>query len=97
MARVVEAAVAATFSEGDHEMKTLREMRDEAGFTRRMVGEYVGVDPTAVWYWETRRARPNEANLRKLAELYDVSIEELDVAPFRTAGPRRRTFADVQS
>ena len=52
-------------------------LRKKAGLTQEQVGMLVGVSPKAVSKWENGRAKPTTNALRKLAQLYGVSVEKL--------------------
>ena len=53
------------------------EKRRAAGLSQAQVGALVGVSPKAVSKWENGRSKPATQTLKKLALLYDTSIEEL--------------------
>jgi len=55
----------------------LAEMRKKAGYSQEGVAEKLGVSRQAVSRWETGEASPDTENLIALAELYDVSLDEL--------------------
>ena len=55
----------------------LAEMRKKAGYSQEGVAEKLGVSRQAVSRWETGEASPDTENLIALAELYNVSLDEL--------------------
>ena len=55
----------------------LYEKRRQAGLSQRQVAALLGMSDKAVSKWETGRAKPTTNTLRKLAALYEVSVEEL--------------------
>lgn len=55
----------------------LYEFRSKMKLSQREVANYVGVSDKAVSKWENGKAKPTIDVLRKLAVLYQVSIEEL--------------------
>ena len=55
----------------------LYEKRRQAGLSQRQVAALLGMSDKAVSKWETGRAKPTTNALRKLAALYEVSVEEL--------------------
>ena len=57
--------------------KKLSRMRALADLTQGQLGEKLSVSPQAISKWENDLAEPDLATLRKLAELYHVSLEEL--------------------
>ena len=55
----------------------LYEKRRQAGLSQSQVAALLGMSDTAVSKWETGRAKPTTNALRKVAALYEVSVEEL--------------------
>ena len=55
----------------------LKNLRTGHGFSQEDVAERLGVSRQAVSKWETGASEPSTANLRALAELYQVSLDEL--------------------
>ena len=55
----------------------LYEQRRQAGLSQRQVAALLGMSDKAVSKWETVRAKPTTNALRKVAALYEVSVEEL--------------------
>lgn len=55
----------------------LMKYRDAAGMTQTDVAKAINVSRTSVSNWENCISSPSFANLKKLAKLYNVSIEEL--------------------
>lgn len=55
----------------------LLSMRNKCGMTQRQVASYVGVTDKAVSKWETGTSKPTTNALRKLAELYGVSVDDM--------------------
>ncbi len=53
------------------------EKRKLAGLSQRQVARLLGVTDKAVSKWENGRAKPNTDTLRKLAQLFQVPIDEL--------------------
>ena len=45
--------------------------------------ERLGVSRVSLWLWETGRGNPLIANLVKMAEVYNVAPNELDVVPVK--------------
>ena len=62
------------------------EKRRGAGLSQAQVGALVGVSAKAVSKWENGRSKPTTETLKKLALLYETSIEEL--LQMRQAKPR---------
>lgn len=55
----------------------LREMRERARLKQSEVAEYVGVTPQTYMKWENGKNEPKASNLKKLAEILNVSEVEL--------------------
>ena len=55
----------------------LYELRKQACLTQEQVGMLVGVSPKAVSKWENGRTKPTTDTLRKISNLYGVSVEKL--------------------
>lgn len=51
--------------------------RESAGLTQKEVAEHVGVDQSAVSFWETGKTNPRASLLVKLSELYHCTVDEL--------------------
>lgn len=51
--------------------------REKTGLSQKDVAERLGVDQSAVSFWETGRNTPRASMLVKLAELYCCTIDEL--------------------
>ena len=47
------------------------------GLSQEEVAEHMGVDQSAVSFWETGKTRPRAALLVKLAGLYHCTVDEL--------------------
>ena len=57
--------------------RNLKEIRKERGFTQKQVAKWLNVVESCYANWEQGRTEPNVDMLRKLGELFDVSIDEL--------------------
>ena len=55
----------------------LYELRKAAGLSQSQAARLLGLSDKAVSKWENGRAKPSTENLRKLAALYGVPVEEL--------------------
>lgn len=51
--------------------------RKKAGMTQKEVAKAVGVDQSAVSFWETGKTAPRSSILLILAKLYGVTVDEL--------------------
>lgn len=55
----------------------LKNARNRKGLSQELVAEQLGISRQAVTKWELGQSKPNAKNLQSLAELYEVSSEEL--------------------
>ena len=51
-------------------MKTIRQLRQERGWTQFELALQLGVQPQAVYFWESGRRTPRVPQLRKLGQLF---------------------------
>ena len=58
-------------------MNRLRELRENAGFSQCSLAARLGLTPPTINRWEHGRACPRLQNLKKLADLYGVSVRDL--------------------
>lgn len=58
-------------------MVNLRALREERGLRQEDVAKRLEVDQSTVSLWEARNAVPLEKYRRKIAALYNVTIDEL--------------------
>jgi transcriptional regulator with XRE-family HTH domain len=76
-------------------MKTIRALRQARGWTQFELALKVGVQPQAVYLWESGRRTPLVPQLRKLGELFELCSDEIDLEPARDAEqPPHRPRAD---
>ena len=57
--------------------QNLKAARSESGMTQREVASKLNVVESCYANWEQGRTEPNIAMLRKLCELFDITIDEL--------------------
>ncbi len=62
-------------------MKTIRELRDEKGWTQLELANQLGVTPSTVYNWERGRFEPRLTQLRDLARVFGVRMDEIDFVP----------------
>ncbi len=60
-------------------MKTIRELRNDRGWSHRDLAAKLGVNEGQVYRWEHEKNRPREPQLRQMAELFGVSIDDIKV------------------
>lgn len=51
--------------------------RKNAGLTQKEVADQIGVDRTAVSFWENGKTLPRASLLSKIAMIYGVTVDEL--------------------
>ena len=57
--------------------KTFKKIRKESGFTQQQIAGKLGISQSNISDWENNISRPEYENLIMLAQIYDVTIEEL--------------------
>src|SRR5215207_8519786 len=68
-------------SEGMPGMKTIRQLRQDQGWTQFELALRVGVQPQAVYLWESGRRTPQVPQLRKLGQLFGICSDEIVLEP----------------
>lgn len=58
--------------------KTLSELRVSRGLIRSQVAAALGIAEMTVWNWENGKRYPSRHLLRRLANFYGVTLDELD-------------------
>lgn len=62
---------------------TIRALRQAQGWTQFELALKIGVQPQAVYLWESGRRIPQVAQLRKLGELFGLCSDEIDLVVAR--------------
>jgi len=76
-------------------VNTIRGLRQARGWTQFELALKVGVQPQAVYFWESGRRTPQVPQLRRLGELFGLCSDEIDLEPARNAEqPSHRAHAD---
>ncbi len=73
-------------------MKTIRELRQERGWSHRDLAAKLGVNEGQVFRWEHEKNRPRDPQLKQMAELFGVSIDDI-----RVREPARKQTSRVGS
>ncbi len=60
-------------------MATIAELRKARRLTQFELAGLVGVRPESIHKWETGRAVPYDRNIRKLAEVFGVEMDDIEV------------------
>ena len=58
--------------------KTIRELREEQGWTQLELGNKLGVTPVTVYNWERGQHMPTALQLRALALAFGVNMDDID-------------------
>lgn len=59
-------------------MQTIRELREQRGWTQRELAAKLDVTVTTVSGWERRAYEPRASQLRRLAQVLGVSMDDID-------------------
>ncbi len=81
-------------------MPTIRELRQEQGWTQFELAIKVGVQPQTVYLWESGRRMPLVPQLRSLGRLFELCSDEIDLESQRGVAGRtgdRVTGASISS
>lgn len=65
-------------------MSTIRELRRGHGWTQFELALRVGVQPQAIYLWETGRRMPQVPQMRRLGEIFGLCSDEIDLEPVGT-------------
>lgn len=78
-------------------MKTIRALRQEHGWTQFELALKVGVQPQAVYFWESGRRMPQVPQLRKLGEVFGMCSDDIElVAAPELSASQRRSLGDAR-
>ena len=58
-------------------MQTIRELREEHGWTQLDLAVKLAVTPSTVYNWERGRNEPTASKLRQMARLFEVPMESI--------------------
>lgn len=61
-------------------MKTIRQLREEHGWTQLELAYKLGVTPTTVSNWERGKFEPGVSAFRQIAQLFGVSMDDIALA-----------------
>lgn len=61
-------------------MKTIRQLREERGWTQLHLAIQLGVTPVTIYNWERGNSEPRVSQFRRLARLFGVSMDVLALA-----------------
>jgi transcriptional regulator with XRE-family HTH domain len=60
-------------------VKTIRQLREERGWTQLELANRLGVTPATVYNWERARFEPTGSKLRLLARAFGVSMDDIEL------------------
>ena len=69
-------------------MKTIRELRDERGWTQLELAIKLGVTPLTVHNWDRGKYEPSASKLRQIARVFEVSMDSIAI-PGEDQEPKR--------
>jgi DNA-binding XRE family transcriptional regulator len=81
----VNVAVVIVIVERGRKVKTIRELRQERGWTQFELALKVGVQPQAVYFWESGRRTPQVPQLRKLGEVFEMCSDDIALETLRSS------------
>ncbi len=55
----------------------IKELRENKNLTQSQLSKILGVSPSTIGMWEQNRRSPDNESLKKIADLFDVSIDSL--------------------
>ncbi len=58
-------------------MRTIRQLRDERGWTQLELAYRLRVTPVTIYNWERGRTEPRVSQFRQLARLFGVSMDDI--------------------
>lgn len=61
-------------------MKTIRELREEQGWSPVDLASKLGVSLATIYNWESRKYEPRASELRNLALLFGIAMDDIDFA-----------------
>ena len=73
----------------------IRDLRKKANMTQKELGEKLNVTDKAVSKWERDLACPDVSTLPKLAEIFDVSVDELMQCKAESQNEKEKDFTSV--
>ncbi len=60
-------------------MKTIRQLREEQGWTQLELANRIGVTPGTVYSWEKGKFEPRASQLRALALAFGVKMDDIEL------------------
>ncbi len=75
----------------------IRRHRQLLGLSRQALADRMGVSATAVYKWENGQSQPDIPMLQRLADLFDVSLDELCDRSGRSSAPSEEDGAKLEN
>jgi transcriptional regulator with XRE-family HTH domain len=60
-------------------MKTIRQLREDRGWTQVDLAVKIDVAPSTIYNWERGKFEPRVSQLRDLAEVFGVRMDEIEL------------------
>jgi putative transcriptional regulator len=60
-------------------MRTIRELREERGWTQADLASKIDVAPSTIYNWERGKFEPRLAQLRQVASVFGIRIDEIEL------------------
>jgi len=70
-------------------MKTIKELRDERGWTQLQLAIKLGVTPVTVYNWERGKYEPTASMFRRIARIFEVSMDDIALVGEGSPGKMR--------
>ena len=70
-------------------MKTIRALREERGWTQLDLAVRLGVTPSTVYNWERGRYEPRVGQLRELARLFGLKMDDVELVVEEATAKKR--------
>jgi transcriptional regulator with XRE-family HTH domain len=60
-------------------VKTIRQLREEHGWTQLELSNKLGVTPSTVYNWERGKYEPTGSKLRQIAQAFGISMDDIQI------------------
>ncbi len=74
-------------------MKTIQELRKERGWTQLELANKLSVTPSAIYNWERGKFEPRATQLRQLARVFEVPMDDIAMVEKAVAAPGQQRAA----
>lgn len=78
-------------------MHTIRRLRIQRGWTQYELAIQVGVQPQAVYLWESGRRSPQVAQMRKLGKLFEICSDDIVLSSEDSSPPGGESAQDADA